>query len=609
MNKVEKIPMKSKEKNKGSLKRLFKMMKPMLPLLIIVVVSVVIAAVFQIIGPVFFKDLTSEATMQEILVVDPLTGLIDVDVSLLLIKVGIIAAIYVVMCTFQFIADFTVSKVTGRIMYRLRNDVKLKLDKLPLEFFDKTTNGDIISRVSNDIDLITTSIQQIVTQLIKAICLLIGTSIAMLVVNWQCGLVAIATFPICMALALFITKFSQPLFIKQQKMLGSVNSKVEEAYSGFKVIKLFNKEEDFENDFNLESTNLANAGFKAFTLTNMIFPVMQFIHNLAYVFICVLAGVLKDASMIVAFFMFLNIFQQPIQQIGELSSYLQQTNAATARVYAILDAKDQPSDKENAIIADENIKGHVEFKDVFFSYSKDTPLIENLDLVVEPGDSIAIVGPTGAGKTTLVNLIMRFYEVDKGEILIDGVDIRDYTRSSIRNQIGMVLQDTWLFNGTIAENIAYGNIDATREEIIEAAKEAHAHHFIMTLPDGYDTILNEEGSNVSQGQKQLLTIARAILSRPRILILDEATSSVDTRTEKLLQDAMTNMMKNRTTFVIAHRLSTIKNAKLILVMNKGHIIEKGSHQELLEKGGFYADLYNAQFLGNNENVDESQSNS
>lgn len=609
MNKVEKIPMKSKEKNKGSLKRLFKMMKPMLPLLIIVVVSVVIAAVFQIIGPVFFKDLTSEATMQEILVVDPFTGLIDVDVSLLLIKVGIIAAIYVVMCTFQFIADFTVSKVTGRIMYRLRNDVKLKLDKLPLEFFDKTTNGDIISRVSNDIDLITTSIQQIVTQLIKAICLLIGTSIAMLVVNWQCGLVAIATFPICMALALFITKFSQPLFIKQQKMLGSVNSKVEEAYSGFKVIKLFNKEEDFENDFNLESTNLANAGFKAFTLTNMIFPVMQFIHNLAYVFICVLAGVLKDASMIVAFFMFLNIFQQPIQQIGELSSYLQQTNAATARVYAILDAKDQPSDKENAIIADENIKGHVEFKDVFFSYSKDTPLIENLDLVVEPGDSIAIVGPTGAGKTTLVNLIMRFYEVDKGEILIDGVDIRDYTRSSIRNQIGMVLQDTWLFNGTIAENIAYGNIDATREEIIEAAKEAHAHHFIMTLPDGYDTILNEEGSNVSQGQKQLLTIARAILSRPRILILDEATSSVDTRTEKLLQDAMTNMMKNRTTFVIAHRLSTIKNAKLILVMNKGHIIEKGSHQELLEKGGFYADLYNAQFLGNNENVDESQSNS
>ncbi len=609
MNKVEKIPMKSKEKNKGSLKRLFKMMKPMLPLLIIVVVSVVIAAVFQIIGPVFFKDLTSEATMQEILVVDPLTGLIDVDVSLLLIKVGIIAAIYVVMCTFQFIADFTVSKVTGRIMYRLRNDVKLKLDKLPLEFFDKTTNGDIISRVSNDIDLITTSIQQIVTQLIKAICLLIGTSIAMLVVNWQCGLVAIATFPICMALALFITKFSQPLFIKQQKMLGSVNSKVEEAYSGFKVIKLFNKEEDFENDFNLESTNLANAGFKAFTLTNMIFPVMQFIHNLAYVFICVLAGVLKDASMIVAFFMFLNIFQQPIQQIGELSSYLQQTNAATARVYAILDAKDQPSDIENAIIADENIKGHVEFKDVFFSYSKDTPLIENLDLVVEPGDSIAIVGPTGAGKTTLVNLIMRFYEVDKGEILIDGIDIRDYTRSSIRNQIGMVLQDTWLFNGTIAENIAYGNIDATREEIIEAAKEAHAHHFIMTLPDGYDTILNEEGSNVSQGQKQLLTIARAILSRPRILILDEATSSVDTRTEKLLQDAMTNMMKNRTTFVIAHRLSTIKNAKLILVMNKGHIIEKGSHQELLEKGGFYADLYNAQFLGNNENVDESQSNS
>lgn len=599
---------KIKRTKQHTMLRLIKMLKPMLPSLIVVIVTVVLAAALQIIGPVFFKELTSEATLKAILITNEL-GKVKVNVEELLIRIGIIAAIYLAMVILQFISEFTVSKVTGKITYKLRNDIKIKLDKLPLEFFDSNSNGDIISRVSNDIDTITTAVQQIVTQLVRAFCLLIGTSIAMLVVSWQCGLVAIATFPISMGIAMFISKFSQPLFIKQQALLGKVNGKVEEAYSGYKVIKLYNKENDFEHDFCNASTRLATAGFKAFTLTNMIFPFMVFIHNVAYVIICVIAGFLSDASMIVGFFMFLNVFQQPIQSIGELSSQLQQITAASNRVFGILDAKDQVPDKPDAIVASNDTKGRVEFKDVAFSYDKNTSLIEDLNLDVMPGDSIAIVGPTGAGKTTLVNLIMRFYEVDKGSISIDGIDIRDYTRSSLRDQIGMVLQDTWLFNGTIAENIAYGNINASREEIIQAAKEAHAHHFIMTLPDGYDTILNEEGSNVSQGQKQLITIARAILSEPRILILDEATSSVDTRTEKLLQDAMTNMMKNRTTFVIAHRLSTIKNAKLILVMNKGHIIEKGNHQELLNKGGFYADLYNAQFLGNNETVDESQTNS
>ncbi|HBD06225.1 MAG TPA: hypothetical protein DCY93_02310 [Firmicutes bacterium] len=592
-----------------TMKKLVKMAKPMLPQLIVVAIMVVLSSIFQIVGPVLFQDLTSAETMAKILVADPVTFIIHVNSTLLLKTVGIIALVYFLMSFFAFVGEFMVSKITGKLTYRLRNDVKIKLDSLPLEFFDNNSNGDIISRVSNDIDLITTAIQQIVTQIIKAVCLLIGTSIAMLVTSWQCGLVAIATFPLCVLLALFISKFSQPLFIKQQALLGKVNGKVEEAYAGFKVIKLFNKEKDFQKDFDYASISLSQAGYKAFSIAGLMLPVMTFIHNLAYVIICVVAGFLGDASMIVAFFMFLNIYQQPIQQIAQLASNLQQTDAATRRVFAILDAKDEPEDKENAVIATKDIKGKVEFNNVSFSYNPDVPLIEDLSLKVSPGDSIAIVGPTGAGKTTLVNLIMRFYEINGGSLKIDGVEISDYTRDSIREQIGMVLQDTWLFNGTIADNIAYGNINATREEIIEAAKEAHAHHFIMTLPDGYDTVLNEEGTNVSQGQKQLLTIARAILSNPRILILDEATSSVDTRTEKLLQDAMTNMMKNRTTFVIAHRLSTIKNAKMILVMNKGHIIEKGNHQELLEAKGFYADLYNAQFLGNSEGVDESQTNS
>jgi len=601
---------KQKTKNtSNTMSKLVKMAKPMLPQLIVVAIMVVLSSVFQIVGPVLFQDLTSEKTMLKILEVDSLTMKINVNSTLLLKTVGIIALVYFLMCFFAFVGEFMVSKITGKLTYRLRNDVKIKLDSLPLEFFDNNSNGDIISRVSNDIDLITTAIQQIVTQIIKAVCLLLGTSIAMLITSWQCGLVAIATFPLCVFLAIFISKFSQPLFIKQQALLGKVNGKVEEAYAGFKVIKLFNKEKDFQKDFDYASINLSQAGYKAFSIAGLMLPVMTFIHNLAYVIICVVAGFLGDASMIVAFFMFLNIYQQPIQQIAQLASNLQQTDAATRRVFAILDAKDEPEDKEDAVIATKDIKGEVEFNDVSFSYNPDIPLIENLSLKVSPGDSIAIVGPTGAGKTTLVNLIMRFYEINGGSLKIDGVEISDYTRDSIREQIGMVLQDTWLFNGTIADNIGYGNINATREEIIEAAKEAHAHHFIMTLPEGYDTVLNEEGTNVSQGQKQLLTIARAILSNPRILILDEATSSVDTRTEKLLQDAMTNMMKNRTTFVIAHRLSTIKNAKMILVMNKGHIIEKGNHQELLEAKGFYADLYNAQFLGNSEGVDESQTNS
>lgn len=599
----------AKPKNtKKSFGRLFKLLKPMLPSLVIIFLFVILSSVCQIMAPVFFNDLMSEKTLGLLFTID-MFGNITVNLTEMLIRFGVIAAVYLAYSIFGFVAEYMVSKVGGVLTYRLRRDIKAKLDNLPLEFFDKNTNGDILSRVSNDIDTISTSMQQILTQVIKAVCLMIGTTIAMFVVSWQCALIAFATLPISVVIALIIGKKSQPRFIQQQALLGEVNSKIEEYYSGFKVIKLFNKEEDINDEFLAVSNKLSNAGFKAFFLSGLMMPFMMFVNNLGYVGICVVAGLLSSANSIVAFFMFLNIFQQPIQQIAQLSSTIQQTAAAAERVFAILDGTDQVQDGADAIVASNNIEGRVDFDHVDFCYNPESPLIEDLNLHVEPGDSIAIVGPTGAGKTTLVNLIMRFYEVTGGKILIDGVDITDYTRSSLRTQIGMVLQDTWLFNGTIAENIAYGNIDATRDQIIDAAKEARAHHFIMTLPDGYDTILNEEGTNVSQGQRQLITIARAILSNPRILILDEATSSVDTRTEKALQDAMTSMMENRTTFVIAHRLSTIKNAKMILVMNKGHIVERGNHQELIKQGGFYADLYNAQFMGNKDNVDETQSNS
>lgn len=603
------IPYTGEKGQKGTIKRLAKLLKPMAFGMTFAVLSVTVAAVLQILAPVVLNNILSADNLASFTTIDPDTGLIKVKLLELVLQFGLIFLLYIGMTVFDFISQFMVAKYTGVLTYRLRRDIKDKLDRLPLEYFDNNSNGDVISRVSNDTDTIATAVQQILTQLFKAIVLLIGTSIAMLVLNWQCGLVAIATLPLSILVALFIGKFSQPKFVAQQRLLGSVNGQIEESYSGFKVLKLFNKEKDIEKRFDKESRNLADAGFKAFVLSSMMMPTMIFIHNIAYVAICVLAGFMNSPETIVVFFIFLNIFQQPIQQIAQLASSIQQTVAAADRVFAVLDAADQTPDKENAVVATEEIRGQIDFDDVSFCYNPDVPLIENLDLHVAPGDSIAIVGPTGAGKTTLVNLIMRFYEVTGGSLKIDRIDIRDYERSSIRSQIGMVLQDTWLYNGTIADNIAYGKVGASREEIIAASKEAHAHHFIMTLENGYDTIMNEEGSNVSQGQKQLITIARAILSNPRILILDEATSSVDTRTEKALQDAMTNMMKDRTTFVIAHRLSTIKNAKLILVMNKGHIIERGNHKELLKKGGFYADLYNTQFMGSKENVEETETNS
>lgn len=586
---------------KGTLLRTVKMLKPFRVSIIIIMLAVTISTVFSILAPVFMYQYFSAEYIAKMFNVNLLTYKIEsINTKEFLEPFIVIGSSYIIAALFSFIAEFSTAKLSGSVTYSLRKQTKEKIDKLPLSFFDKTTNGDLLSRVTNDIDTISSSLQQIINQLFKGVFQLIGVTIAMFVIDWRLALIAFATLPVSIVIALFIAMKSQKLFVVQQRTLGQLNGQVEEVYGGFKVIKLFSKEKDVNEKFVNKSAELCNAGQKATFFTGMIQPFLTLIHNIGYVFICVVGGILKAANSIVTFFVFLNLFQQPIQQIAQITNVIQQTAAASERVFEILDAKEEIPDCVDALDTS-NIEGKVDFDNVDFSYTPEVPLIENLNLHINPGESIAIVGPTGAGKTTLVNLIMRFYEITGGQLLIDSKPIDSYNRASMRKSIGMVLQDTWLFNGTIADNIAYGRPEATREEIIEAAKEAHAHHFIELLPQGYDTILNEEASNISQGQRQLITIARAILSNPRIMILDEATSSVDTRTEKALQDAMNNIMKERTSFVIAHRLSTIKNAKIIIVMNHGHIVEQGNHKELLEKGGFYADLYNAQFMGNKLN--------
>lgn len=586
---------------KGTLLRTVKMLKPFRVSIIIIMLAVTISTVFSILAPVFMYQYFSAEYIAKMFNVNLLTYKIEsINTKEFLEPFIVIGSSYIIAALFSFIAEFSTAKLSGSVTYSLRKQTKEKIDKLPLSFFDKTTNGDLLSRVTNDIDTISSSLQQIINQLFKGVFQLIGVTIAMFVIDWRLALIAFATLPVSIVIALFIAMKSQKLFVVQQRTLGQLNGQVEEVYGGFKVIKLFSKEKDVNEKFVNKSAELCNAGQKAIFFTGMIQPFLTLINNIGYVFICVVGGILKAANSIVTFFVFLNLFQQPIQQIAQITNVIQQTAAASERVFEILDAKEEIPDCVDALDAS-NIEGKVDFDNVDFSYTPEVPLIENLNLHINPGESIAIVGPTGAGKTTLVNLIMRFYEITGGQLLIDSKPIDSYNRASMRKSIGMVLQDTWLFNGTIADNIAYGRPEATREEIIEAAKEAHAHHFIELLPQGYDTILNEEASNISQGQRQLITIARAILSNPRIMILDEATSSVDTRTEKALQDAMNNIMKERTSFVIAHRLSTIKNAKIIIVMNHGHIVEQGNHKELLEKGGFYADLYNAQFMGNKLN--------
>jgi len=520
----------------------------------------------------------------------------------------LLIGLYIISALFSYIMSYIMASVSQRTVYRMRNEVKDKLDRLPLKYFDQRTHGEILSRVTNDMDNIATTLQQSLTQLITAVVTVIGILIMMLTISPLMTIIAMVSLPVSISITALIAKKSQKYFASQQKIIGDLNGHVEEMYSGHKIVRVFGHEQDSIEKFKGINSQLYQVGWKAQFVSGIIFPALNFVNNISYVVVCVAGGLLVakkaiEIGDIQAFILYMRQFTQPITQVANIANILQSTVASAERVFEILDEEEQIPDKEDARIL-AFPKGNVKFEHVKFAYKDDTSLIEDLSMDVKEGQTIAIVGPTGAGKTTLVNLIMRFYEIQGGRISIDGVDIKDMKRGDLRTLFGMVLQDTWLFNGSIRDNIAYGREGASEQEIINAAKAAHAHHFIKTLPEGYDTILNEEASNISQGQKQLLTIARAFLADPAILILDEATSNIDTRTEILIQRAMTNLMMDRTSFVIAHRLSTIRDADLILVMNQGAIIEQGTHQELLALGGFYADLYNSQFsVGNlNDNV-------
>jgi ATP-binding cassette, subfamily B, multidrug efflux pump len=510
-------------------------------------------------------------------------------------------ALYVISALFSFIMSYIMASVSQRTVYTMRNDVKSKLDRLPLKYFDARTHGEILSRVTNDMDNIATTLQQSLTQLITSFVTVIGILIMMLTISPVMTLIALITLPVSMFITAFIAKKSQKYFADQQKSIGALNGHVEEMYTGHKIVKAFGHEEDSIVEFEKINEKLYNVGWKAQFMSGVIMPALSFVNNIGYVVICVVGGLMVaknkiEIGDIQAFIQYMRQFTQPIVQLANIANVIQSTVASAERVFEVMDETEESKDREDSTVI-EFPKGDVRFEHVRFGYKEDAILMEDLSIDVKEGQTIAIVGPTGAGKTTLVNLLMRFYEIQGGRITVDGVDIKNIRRGDLRTMFGMVLQDTWLFNGSIRDNIAYGREGATEEDIINAAKAAHAHHFIKTLPEGYATVLNEEASNISQGQKQLLTIARAILADPSMLILDEATSNVDTRTEVLIQKAMTNLMKGRTSFVIAHRLSTIRDADLILVMNHGAIIEQGSHTELLSKGGFYADLYNSQFTG------------
>jgi ATP-binding cassette subfamily B protein len=585
---------------KGTFRRLLTDFKPLYSKLIFVIFIVVISTFNKLISPLFIRDVLND------IVINPdqfykinVNGFVEVIWDTLFSRFGFIALFYVIASVFNYLSELFLIPITATYSFNLRKQFQAKIDRLPLSFFDGQTYGEILSKGTNDIDAIARSLQSILTGVFSSAFLFIGSLSLMFYVSWELTLVALGILPISLFITILIGKNSQARFKSYYAKLGNLNSVIEETYSGYKVIKLFNKEQELLEKFEAINADLAKADRMSQFYSGIIFPAINFVNNLGFVGIAVVGGLLTNVGNIVIFFVLVSLFQSPFQQLSQISNVIQSSIAAAERVYKIMDEKELKPDALNAITSNANIEGKVSFKNVSFAYKPEQPLFENLNLEVNPGDAIAIVGPTGAGKTTIVNLIMRFYEINQGQILIDGVNIQDYSYQALRTSIGMVLQDTWLFKGTIKENIRFGKLTATDEDVEQAAKASSAHFFITTLPGGYEFELNEEGSNVSQGQRQLITIARALLSQPKILILDEATSSVDTRTEAAIQDAMVRLMKGRTSFVIAHRLSTIKSAKLILVMRQGKIVESGNHVDLLKQNGFYAELYNAQFTGTN----------
>ena len=561
-----------------------------------VIVFAIGSTIFSIIGPKILSKATTELFNGLVAKIKG-TGGIDFD------KIGkillILLTMYLVSAVFSFIQGWIMTGVTQKLCFRFRKEISEKIDRMPMKYFESRTVGEVLSRITNDVDTLGQSLNQSVTILITSVTTIIGVLIMMLTISPLMTLIAFVILPISALLISLVIKHSQKYFFTQQEYLGKINGQVEEVFSGQNVIKVFNREEVVKKTFEEDNDVLYQSAWKSQFFSGMMQPIMMFVGNLGYVAVAISGSMLAikgtiEVGDIQAFIQYVRSFTQPITQVAQVSNMLQSMAAATERVFEFLEEKEEDQFAENPV-HDENLQGSVTFEHVKVGYDEDKIIIHDFNSQISPGQTVAIVGPTGAGKTTMVKLLMRFYDVNEGAIKVDGYDIRDFNRSELRENFGMVLQDTWLFKGTIMENIRYGRLDATDEEVIEAAKAAHAHHFISTLPGGYQMELNEEASNVSQGQKQLLTIARAILADNRILILDEATSSVDTRTEARIQKAMNNLMKGRTSFVIAHRLSTIKDADLILVMKDGDIIEQGTHKELLEQQGFYADLYNSQF--------------
>ncbi|SDF12426.1 ATP-binding cassette, subfamily B [Thermoanaerobacter thermohydrosulfuricus] len=582
---------------KGTMKKLIKYLSAYKISIISVFILAALSASFSIAGP---KILSKAITKIFEGVMNKITGQgsgIDFEYvgKIILILIGL----YGLSALFGYLQGWIMSGVAMKVTYRFRKEISEKINRLPLKYFESTNQGEILSRITNDVDTITQTLNQSLTQIITSVTTVVGVLIMMFTINWLMTLVALLIIPLSSLVIAFIVKHSQMYFREQQDYLGHVNGHVEEVYGGHNIVKAFNGEKKSIEKFDVLNNTLYGAAWKSQFLTGIMMPLMNVIGNLGYVAVTVLGSwlVIKNAievGDIQAFIQYIRSFTQPIAQIANISNILQQTAACAERVFEFLEEEEEVPDNPQPVKI-EDIKGNVEFRNVRFGYRPDKMVINNFSASVKAGQKVAIVGPTGAGKTTIVKLLMRFYDVNEGAILIDGHDIRDFTREDLRSLFGMVLQDTWLYNGTIMDNIRYGRLDATDEEVIKAAKAAHVDSFVRTLPGGYNMVLNEETTNISQGQKQLLTIARAILKDPKILILDEATSSVDTLTEIQIQKAMDYLMKGRTSFIIAHRLSTIRDADLILVMNHGDIIEQGTHEELLKKGGFYASLYNSQF--------------
>ena len=581
---------------KGTMKKLIAYLGEYRKAIIIVFIFAIASTAANIVGP---KILGQATTILFEGVIAQLAGTGSIDFNAIGRIALITLSLYIISALFAYIQGWIMADVSTNIAYRFRRDISEKMNRMPLRYFDGTTHGEVLSRITNDVDTVNQTLSQSMTQIITSLVTVVGVLVMMFSISWLMTLVALIIIPLSMVTVMLIVRQSQKYFKQQQDYLGHVNGHVEEMYGGHIVMKAFNGEEESIKKFDELNNVLHDVAWKSQFLSGLMMPIMMFIGNLGYVAVAILGGYLAIKGTITvgdiqAFIQYVRSFTQPITQLANISNVLQQTAAAAERVFEFLEEKEEVLEVKSSVEV-ENVQGHVEFRDVHFGYNPEKVIINDFSAEAEAGHKVAIVGPTGAGKTTMVKLLMRFYDVNSGSILVDGHDIREYTRRDLRKLFGMVLQDTWLYNGSIMENIRYGRPDATDEEVIAAAQMAHVDHFVHTLPDGYHMVLNEETTNISQGQMQLLTIARAFLADPKILILDEATSSVDTRTEILIQRAMDNLMKNRTSFVIAHRLSTIRDADLILVMNHGDIVEQGTHEELLAKGGFYAELHNSQF--------------